>query len=179
MTTQEYIQSPQFEVIGMGIKIDDNPVGWFEGKQYAKAMLQDIADSGNNYVLVCHNTLFDYSIITHHFPFFKPSKVFCTMSMARSLGIDQKLGASLSKLATYLQEQGIAVPDKGNEVVMALGKRLADFTEADLAAYGQYCKTDVAICHTAFHAMFKLLPLAEYAWQDIVIRMHAEPTLRL
>ena len=31
MTTEAYIRDPRFEVIGVGIKVDDNPPDWYSG----------------------------------------------------------------------------------------------------------------------------------------------------
>ena len=179
MTTQEYIQDKRFQIIGMAIKINDGKTRWFEGWQEGFRVLRAAAEH-DECVLVAHNALFDYSILTEQLPLFQPARVVCTMSMARSLGLDgQAHGASLAKLATYLQAQGLPIPNKGDEVVRALGKRLSDFTQEELDAYGEYCKTDVDICYQAFTAMYPMLPKAELAWQDLVIRMHAEPKLRL
>lgn len=178
MTTQEYIHDPRFEVIGMAYKLNGISK-WYVGQDDVEDGLRWLTAKHYNIILVCHNAMFDYSIITSKFPFFRPTLVLCTMSMARSLGIDQKAGASLAKMAEYFQSQGIAMPNKGTEVLNALGKRLVDFTEVELAAYGSYCRTDVDICQTAFKAMVKLLPREELLWQDRVIRMHAEPSLVL
>ena len=32
MTTEEYINDPRFEVIGVGMKVDDGPTYWFTDK---------------------------------------------------------------------------------------------------------------------------------------------------
>ena len=31
ITTEEYIRSPEFEVIGVSVKVDDEPAMWFSG----------------------------------------------------------------------------------------------------------------------------------------------------
>ena len=33
LPTEEYIRSPEFEVIGVGIKIDTDPVQWYSGSR--------------------------------------------------------------------------------------------------------------------------------------------------
>ena len=35
MTTEAYVRSPNFEVIGVGIKINDNPTDWYSGENPA------------------------------------------------------------------------------------------------------------------------------------------------
>ena len=32
MTTEAYIRDPRFEVIGVGIKVNDNPPDWYSGR---------------------------------------------------------------------------------------------------------------------------------------------------
>lgn len=177
MTTQEYIHDPRFETIGVGVHVNGKS-RWAAGLDVDR-LLHEVQDNYPSCILVCHNAMFDYSIITTRYPYFKPSLVACTLSMARSLGMDFSAGGSLAKLANYLQQQGVAVPDKGTELVNALGKRLPDFTPQALSAYAEYCLTDVEICKLAFYEMVKLLPREELLWQDRVIRMHAEPTLVL
>jgi len=102
-----------------------------------------------------------------------------TLSMARALGLDQPAGGSLAALAKHMRSLGYAIPEKGDEVTRALGKRRADFTPQELARYGDYCCTDTDICHGLFHIMAPLLPVGELVWHDIAIRMAACPILRL
>ena len=66
LTTEEYIRSPLFEVIGVAIKIDDNQPEWITGThKEIKARLDQInwAESA----LLCHNTMFDGAILSFIF----------------------------------------------------------------------------------------------------------------
>jgi hypothetical protein len=57
--------------------------------------------------------------------------------MARAVdGVE--VGNSLAKLA---DRYGLG--SKGTEVLLAIGKRRANFTEEELAQYGSYCCNDV------------------------------------
>ena len=135
MTTEEYIRSDQFEVIGVSIKVDDDIPEWITGtKEFIKAKLNKV-DWANSAVL-CHNTQFDGAILSFVFDII-PAYYFDTLCMARAIhGVDA--GGSLSALA-----ERYALGKKGIEVVKAQGKRRKDFTDSELADYGMYCCNDV------------------------------------
>jgi DNA polymerase len=68
---------------------------------------------------------------------------------------------------------------KGTEVVAALGKRRADFSDEELARYGDYCINDVELTHRLFGEMGKDFPKQELRVIDQTLRMFTEPTLKL
>jgi DNA polymerase len=68
---------------------------------------------------------------------------------------------------------------KGEEVIAAKGKRRADFTDAELSRYGDYCINDVELTHKLFHTMAKSFPKQELRMIDLTLRMFIEPVLRL
>lgn len=178
MTTQEYIHDSRFEIIGAAIKKGDGTTEWYTGKaQVGKALMQ--AQAEGYCTVAAHNMMFDGTILSVHFPEFTPSLYLCTLSMARAVGIDRKVGGSLARVSDYLRGVGIDVPPKGNEVVNAKGKRLADFTADGLQAYAEYCITDVNICYTVLMTLLKELPNRELQWQDLVLKMHILPQLQL
>lgn len=180
MTTQEYIQDERFEIIGVSVAVGlDEPV-WYDQAAGTEEILTALQATGRPLMIAAHNMVFDGSIIATHFPWFKVERHLCTLSMARSLGINvAAAGGSLDRLARYMRKQGVKVPNKGTEVVNARGKRYADFTKAALTAYIEYANTDVIICREAMWQMLPHLPAAELAWQDVAIRMHTHPTLAL
>ena len=65
-TTEEYIRDKRFEVIGVGVKVGDGVTEWFSGshldiqKYLSTLPWKDSA-------LLCHNTLFDGSILAWKF----------------------------------------------------------------------------------------------------------------
>ena len=59
LTTEEYIRSPQFQVIGVGVKVNDGEVEWRTGINVGP-YLESL--DWENSLLLCHNTLFDGSI---------------------------------------------------------------------------------------------------------------------
>ena len=134
-TTEEYIRDKRFEVIGVGVKVDDEPTVWVSGgRDKIKEYLTSL-DWGSK-PLLCHNTLFDGAILSWHYGI-TPAFMLDTLCMARAIhGVEA--GGSLKALADRY-EIGV----KGEEVIAAEGKARLDFNKEELAQYGEYCKNDV------------------------------------
>jgi len=61
-TTEEYIRDPRFEVIGVGIKVNDEEPFWVT--ENIKGVLDEILSTYQEDTLVlCHNTLFDGDLV--------------------------------------------------------------------------------------------------------------------
>lgn len=171
MTTEEYIRSPRFEVIGVSVKVESEPARWFSGNlsdTYKWLLRFPWATS----IAVAHNAAFDMAILNWIFGI-RPARIADTLSMARAIdGPDA--GNSLAKLA---ERHGLGV--KGNEVLNALGKRRLDFSPAELARYGEYCCNDADLTYDLFNKLATGFPLAELRTIDLTIRMFTEPVLKL
>lgn len=98
MTTEEYVRDDRFEVIGVGVKVDDNKTEWFSGTHEETAEFLGSFDWANSFVLA-HNTLFDGAILSWRFGI-SPLAWLDTLSMARA--IDNEVSNSLAKLAERL-----------------------------------------------------------------------------
>jgi DNA polymerase len=167
MTTEEYINDPRFEVIGMGIKVDDGPAIWYTGED-VEWSLQDMGWS--EHAILCHNTLFDGAILAWKYGV-KPGMWLDTLCMARAIhGVDA--GGSLKKLAERYE-----IGEKGDEVINALGKRRADFTTEELYRYGEYCKNDADLTYKLFDILSCTIAEDEMKLIDMTLRMYTEPTL--
>ena len=171
VTTEEYVRSPQFETIGVAVKVDDEEPVWFSGD--AESMHQFLAryDWGNSLALA-HNAAFDGAILQWVYGL-SPKGWLDTLSMGRALH-GTEVGGSLKVLA---QHYGIG--EKGVEVDNALGLRRADFSPEQLARYGEYCKNDVALTWELFGQMRAGFPQIELRLIDLTLRMFTEPVLRL
>jgi len=167
MTTEEYINDPRFEVIGVGIKVDDGPSKWVTGED----VVFELADIyWPDHAILCHNTLFDGAILAWHYGI-KPEMWIDTLSMARALhGVDA--GGSLKVLAERYK-----LGAKGDEVNDALGKRLVDFDAVSLERYGAYCRNDVDLTFRLFLELADKFPDSEMQLIDMTIRMFTEPAL--
>lgn len=170
-TTEEYVRDSRFEVIGVGVQIDDGEPQWFSGTHeevggYLRKL--DWEDSA----LLCHNTLFDGCILSWHFGI-KPAFLFDTLCMARALhGVE--VGGSLKALAERYN-----LGAKGEEVIAAEGKRIADFSPAELHRYGEYCKNDVDLTYRLFQELSSAFPQEEFELIDMTLRMFTEPVFEV
>ena len=171
MTTEEYIRSPEFEVIGVAVQLNDELPRWVSG---TKKQIQYFLDSYDMHeaMVIAHNAVFDMAILNWHFGI-KPKRIVDTLSMARAIH-GTEVGGSLAKLAEHYK-LGV----KGTEVINALGKTRIDFTADELTKYGEYCRNDVVLTYGLFQQLAKDFPLVEYKLIDLTIRMFTEPSLEL
>ena len=178
MTTEAYVRDPRFEVIGVGIKLNNEDTEWASGthKQIKRYLSQNFAWQEAS--LLCHNTMFDGAILNWCFGI-RPRMYTDTLCIARALH-GTEAGGSLAALS---QRYNIGV--KGTEVLDAKGKRRADFSEEELSAYGDYCINDVELTHQLFNIMASgvmtgcRFPPEELKLIDLTLRMYTEPTLGL
>ena len=171
ITTEEYIRSKQFEVIGVATKVNDEPIVWVTGSYKQIKQHLDALPWGDH-LLLAQNTAFDAAILSWRFGI-RPIGYLDTMSMANALhGLSEP--SNLANLAKVYGEE-----DKGDAVLNALGKRRADFSPIEMGEYGEYCRHDVEICYNVFHKMLPSFPKGELRVIDLTIRMFAEPILEL
>jgi len=171
ITTEEYVRSPKFEVIGVSVKVDDAPAEWFSGTKDETKRFLDRYDWANS-VAVAHNAMFDMAILSWVFDI-RPKRIADTMSMAKALnGPDS--GGSLAALVKQYK-----LGEKGDEVINALGMRRLDFDAAALRRYAAYCKNDTELTYKLFKVLAEGFPVSELRLIDLTIRMFSEPTLEL
>ena len=171
LTTEEYIRDERFQIIGVGIKINDGSTKWHSGSREEICKVLKGIDWDQS-VLLCHNTLFDGAILSMVFNI-HPAIYFDTLSMARAVnGVD--VGGSLAFLAKYYE-----LGEKGHEVIDAKGKRLEDFQDHELHRYGMYCKNDVELTYNLYNILSKNFPQKELELIDLTIRMYTQPLLEV
>lgn len=174
LTTQAYVMHPQMEVLMVSAKFNDDPVQVIDGEQIPTFFA---TVDWSNTAVIAHNAVFDGSILYWRYGV-RPAMLIDTMSMAQALGVPTLAGsASLATCIRLLQEAGYAVPPKGTEVLDALGKRRADFTPQQWAAYREYCKNDTDITWFLFKVLRQYLTDEEMRFQDIILRCYTEPRL--
>ena len=171
ITTEEYVRSPLFQTIGVGVKVNEEETVWYTGDDVGVASFLGNYDWANS-ALLAHNALFDAAILNWRYNI-KPKAILDTLSMARAIH-GTEVGNSLAKLSLFY-ELGV----KGTEVVDAKGKRLEDFTATELHAYGGYCKNDVELTAKLFKKLAPHFEQKELKLIDITIRMFTEPSLVL
>ena len=171
-TTEEYVRDPQFHVIGVAVKVDNEDAQWASGthKEIAAWLAQfDWAGS----IALAHNAMFDGFILNEHFNI-QPKFWADTLCMGRAI-----CGVEVSgSLAALTERYGLGV--KGTEVNNFKGYRRTDFQDWELSKYGDYCINDVNLTYALFN---KLLtdgfPKKEMHIINQTVRMFTEPVLEL
>ena len=124
-TTEAYIRTRMFQVIGVSVQQDGGKPEWFSGSKVQTRVFLERYDWANATV-IAHNAMFDMAILNWIFNI-RPKRIVDTLAMSRALH-SVEVGHSLAALAEYY-ELGV----KGTEVQDALGKRRADFSPEELA----------------------------------------------
>lgn len=170
-TTEEYIRDPRFEVIGVAVKVNNEPTQWFTGsKAKTKKFLGQF--NWDKAVALAHNAMFDMAILNWHFDI-RPKKIADTLAMSRAIH-SIEVGGSLAALSEYYE-----LGKKGTEVHDALGKKRLDFSKEEMEAYGGYCVQDAELTYKLFKVLVKQFPVFELNLIDLTIRMFSEPVLEL
>jgi DNA polymerase len=171
LTTEEYIRDERFEAIGVAIKINDEPAQWYPQMHIEKGLR---TVDWENSLVIGQNMMFDAAILVWRFN--RKARAWGdTLGMSRALFPHDKAHG----LAAQAKRHSIGM--KGDEVINALGKRHADFTEEQLARYGEYCINDVELTTKLFdlYATDYKFPVGEMKLIDATLRMFIEPKLVL
>lgn len=172
ITTEEYIRDDRFEVIGVGVKVNGGETMWASG-DHVEIQSFLLEFDWDNAILICQNTAFDGAILKWRFGI-EPKLYADTMCMCRAVD-----GVHVSASLAAQGERHLKIR-KGNEVINALGKRRADFSDAELDSYGDYCVNDVEMTYQLFKKYMQYgFPLQELRVIDMTLRMFITPTLEL
>jgi hypothetical protein len=171
MTTQEYIEDPRFqEIMWSATVVGKNGI---KGAIGGADNLFKTTDWSKT-ILVAHNAMFDASILNEHHDI-NPRHIFCTMAMAKTLGIGKLIGSvSLAALSKFFN-----IEDKKTYVSNMNGRRLESLTSNELHHYMDYCKTDTKNECAIFELMAPYLDNAEMLWQSTIHKMYTDPKLSL
>lgn len=170
LTTEEYVRSPEFEVIGVSIRIGDGDTTWYPKPLVADALK---AIDWSDKIVVAQNTAFDGAIMAWHYGI-KPFMWADTLGMSRALFPHEK------KHGLAFQAERMGIGEKGTEVENAIGMHYDDFTPEQLRAYGNYCMNDVDLTYELFSLyLSRGFPKKEMQLIDLTLRMFIEPKLVL
>lgn len=167
-STEAYVRDPQFEVIGVGVKVGAD-AAWMEAEEF-RAWSKKVDWSRT--AALAHHAQFDAFILSHHFGI-HPAFMFDTLSMSRVV-IPIDAGGSLKKLAEFFE-----VGRKGDEVFLAKGMRRRDFDDEDYAKYGNYCLSDCDLTEAIFWKLVEGFPEEELILIDQTIRMFTNPQFEI
>jgi len=168
--TEEYVRSPQFEMIGIAIKVDDGETVWYPKPQVERILKEfDWSDA----MVVAQNTAFDGAVLDWLYGV-KPMAWFDTLGMSRALYPHERAHG----LAKQAERMGIGA--KGDEVLHAKGKHYADFSTEELSRYALYCINDTELTYKLFNMYMAMgFPKQELKLMDMTLRMFIEPVLEL
>lgn len=182
MTNESYVRDPRFQVIMLGVRWPDGGkeviTGTHEEIRYRLDQIE-----WSRYAVLCHNTIFDASILSWHFSV-RPAAWLDTLSMARAMH-----GGRQNSLAALAKRYNLE--DKKDTVHNMLGRRRESLAEWEFNQYAEYCLHDVELCHSLFTLMSEgwydlesmdnrgKFPVKELKLIDKIIRMYTEPVLRL
>jgi hypothetical protein len=172
MTAIEYVYDDRFELILFSIKRNDEPTVWFTGTWEESIVF--LAQHKIEECVVAGHNMSEFDCLILWKMGFVPYRYICTLQCARYVGTADVSGGSLAALCAHF-----GLPPKGNEVVMAKGKRRADFSPAELQAYGNYCVGDTDRSHDLLMIFFPQIPQVEWIIMDITTKMLARPLLVL
>ena len=168
--TEEYVRSPQFEMIGIAIKVDDGETVWYPKPQVERILKEfDWSDA----MVVAQNTAFDGAVLNWLYGV-NPMAWFDTLGMSRALFPHEKAHG----LAKQAERMGIGA--KGDEVLHAKGKHYDDFSAEEMARYAEYCINDTELTYKLFNLYMGMgFPKQELKLIDMTLRMFIEPVLEL
>tara|TARA_R110000765_G_scaffold3635_1_gene11351 strand:- start:230 stop:2089 length:1860 start_codon:yes stop_codon:yes gene_type:complete len=170
-TTEAYVRTRRFQVIGVSVQEDEGKPKWFSGSKEQTRVFLEQYDWANA-TAIAHNAMFDMAILNWVFNI-RPKKIVDTLAMSRALH-SVEVGHSLAALSEYYK-LGV----KGTEVHDAKGKRRADFSAEELARYGGYCIQDTALTYKLYGKLVNRISSFELDLIDLTTRMFTEPRLVL
>lgn len=172
MTTEDYVTDPRFEEILVSGKRNGGRTDWFSGSRSELGEWLGQWDLPNN-ALLAQNTRFDGLILAVHYGII-PKFYLDTLAMARP-----SLKPVIGRLGLKYLCDHFGLPPKGDEVVRAMGKRRADFTDWELREYARYCCNDTDQTYELFGILRDRLSRDDLQFIDMTLRMYLEPELRL
>ena len=176
----EYVMGDKFQLISCAVKLNDYPTDVLFGEKEIRRAFAKIDWSKAG--MCAHNMSgFDAYIVAHYLGI-RPRMWFCTAAMARPIH-GKTTGVSLAKLVQHYAPELAAMgikPRKDNTILLnTQGKRLEDFTEAELRDMAVYNKDDSEQCRGIFKILLKHYSPSEL-WQiDAITRMRTEPQFEL
>lgn len=174
ITTQEYVLSEYFEIILVGVKLNDETTQYFTGNMLeTQNWLNQFP--WDDAVCVAHNAIFDGSILEWQLDI-HPARYFCTMMGSRPniVPFVPQGRMSLAAISKHLEIQ-----EKGTYVQNARGKRRSDFSQEELIAYAAYCIGDVDNTRFIYDTAAPPLPDDEKLCIDLTIKKYTQPQLLL
>ena len=171
LTTEEYIRSDKFEVIGVAVKVGAGESRWCSGTH---TEIKEFLDSYHmhEHNVIAHNCMFDGAILSWIYDI-HPRYLTDTMFMSRAVR-----GVNNTRHNLKVISEDLDVGRKGTEVLDAIGKHRLDFSKEELDRYGEYCKNDVELTWKVENILGRHIKnYNEFNLMDITLKMFTEPRL--
>ena len=175
LTTQQYVQSPLFEIIGVAVSVNGSEPRWHSADSLldVSAFLSAYGLEEKGTLCVAHNAMFDGAILEWNLNI-KPWRYFCTMMGSRPTVAPYTGRMSLKDVANYF-----GAGQKGSEVENVSGMRRHDFDRDSLLRYAAYCITDVKLTWDIFKKLAGSMPPDEMRILDGTVKKFTRPQLQL
>jgi len=168
MSPIKYCMHPDTDIISCAFKFDNGPTEVVFGEDEVIAYAKKI--DWSQYWVVGHNMSgFDAMILAWRMGV-KPMLWGCTLAMARPIHA-KDVGLSLGKL---VEHYGLGKKDQ-SALIATKGKRLADFTPAEIEEMRTYNADDVDQCYALLKKLIPQMRKDEVKLIDMTIRMLVEP----
>lgn len=165
MTTEEYVRSPLFEALCLGVRFPDGSCTWI-AQENIRAFLASY--DWTKTAVLHHHAHFDALILSHHYGI-RPCFIFDTLSMARA-----KLGNHVSKSLGSLAKM-YGLEEKSVPYDMFKGRRWMNLYEHERQALGDGACGDCRINFDLFQRLGNGFPSEEFGVIDDTVRMFTEP----
>ncbi len=174
LSTEEYVFSPEFQIIMVSHKLNDEETTWFSSPR-EKDYYEWLMDLGvHRGAFLAHNTMFD-ALINVRLGIPTPPMLLDTLSMAQAVLKPHHRSISLDSCLKHCDSPF----RKKGYVHNMLGRRLESLSSQELEDYADYCVTDTDSTHWLFHHLKRRLPRSELEIIDTTLRMYIDPAFDL
>lgn len=173
MSTEDYVKDPRFEVILVGIKINNDQKYWFTGtKKQVHAHLLSL--KLHECAVLGHHMMFDGLVLIIQFGIV-PAFYCDTRLLAQAALKPYVRSVSLDSCLKHI-DLGI---QKGTAVHNMIGRSRLSLSKQELEDYAAYCLDDVEGTYRLFKYLAPQFPRSELDIMDMTLRMYLQPVLEL
>lgn len=173
MSQEDYVNDPRFEIIMVGLKINDEEAYWITGThEEIGAHLRQLQLEGC--LVLAHNMSFDGLILAVIFG------IFCGMYTDTRLLAQAVLKPHMRSVSldNCMKQINLGI-QKGTEVHNMKNRTRLSLSKEELERYGAYCCTDCEAEYRLFKYLAPQFPRSELEVIDLTLRMYLQPTLEL
>jgi DNA polymerase I-like protein with 3'-5' exonuclease and polymerase domains len=166
----DYVRHPEFEVLGISVRWEDEDEATFIRGPDVAAWLAQV--DWENTIFIAHNAVFDGLVLYETYGHV-PAQYFCTMACAEAV-YQGAVPVGLDSLGE-LFDVGRKSPDLDD----FRGKRCADLNEEDWLKLGGYANNDTEILYGLYHKLETALPPKEIELMNLTIKLFCDPALEV